>query len=320
MLAELLKTRQKPGYIIPIYEGQALKDGQKDSLHRRRDVFHPSEISGDFCPRSWLLHYRDVGLYAKRKITPQNQAWFDVGTALHSMVQERLGNAGVLWGNWICNRWCLDERCTHVGFKPDDRVCPKIDTRKPQWEYCELPVVDEELNIGGSTDGVCVLPIGKYVFEFKTANTNTYDTLVEPLEIHKEQSMWYLDILSRKDRELEKMFMLLQADGIDTAENLSVVRMPFRGVIILYMNKNDQSLREFIVDYHTKVHLPAKVRIEDEEDLTVKEVIEEKKILLKETLVHMEKGTLPPKLDVCISKSCARARRCNASNVCFEQD
>ena len=86
------------------------------------------------------------------------------------------------------------------------------------------------------------------------------------------------------------------------------------------MNKNDQSLREFIVDDHTKVHLPAKVRIEDEEDLTVKEVIEEKKIVLKETLVHREKGTLPPKLDVCISKSCARARRCNARNVCFEQD
>ena len=73
-----------------------------------------------------------------------------------------------------------------------------------------------------------------------------FATLMEPLAEHKEQGLWYLDVLERRKRELETFFMEAANQGLDVSRQLEVVRMPFSGVVILYMNKNDQTMREFL--------------------------------------------------------------------------
>ena len=314
MLKELLKARlrEDTGYVLPVLEKQVLKDGKVDALRRRRDCFHPSEISRGFCPREWLLMDRNRDLYLAESGTAQQQLHFATGHALHEMVQATLGRAGVLWGNWKCTRNCSGGTCTFTGFKPDKDACPDS---KDGWVYEEISVVDEELNIRGHTDGILVLRKGKFVFEFKSANTRTFSTLLEPLQAHKIQGMWYLDVLERNARQEEKQLMELQAQGHDVDLALKIVRMPYKGVIIVYMNKNDQSMREFLVDRNTKLSIAGKPTKE-----TVYDIVQETKPVLVETLRHRDEGTLPPRLDECTKKSCPRARKCAARHICFAKD
>lgn len=316
MLKDLVKSRKKEGYAIPILEQQTLVEGYRDRMKRSRGVFHPSEICGDwFCPREWLLCERDRSLYLKRKVNVNTQMRFDVGKWLHRMVQEKLGNAGVLFGRWKCLRRCLDEKCIQFGFKPG-RECPEADKRGTHalWVFDELPVQDDELLIDGSTDGLLVTKGCKYVFEFKTMYDDGFATLMEPPAEHKEQGLWYLDVLERRNRELETFFMETANQGLDVSRQLEVVRMPFSGVVILYMNKNDQTMREFLVRGKRPPTWEFLVKADD----PVRDVIEEKREVLKQTLVHKENQTLPPRLARCSDKTAYRAKMCLARKECFE--
>lgn len=319
MLKDLIKSQEKKGYVIPLLEESALLHGKRDSLKRRRDCFHPSEISGDFCPRSWLLGQRDPSLYAQRSVGPQTQWIFDVGTEVHELVQRRLGDTGKLFGLWQCGHWCLKERCVHYGFKPKG-VCPKGSGRKPYWQYTEVPVIDEELEIRGHTDGILALDMGKYIFEFKTANSRTFSTLAEPLDAHKEQAAWYLDVLSRNSYMMERKLEETQASGVDVSEALRVQRQPFSGAVIVYMNKDTQAFREFVVNRTGPVVMPDRIKIRGVEFQQEPGIIEEKRELLQQVLKWRDEGYLPPRLDVCINKSCTRARKCFARDACFSKD
>ena len=319
MLKDLIKSQEKKGYVIPLLEESALLNGKMDSYKRRRDCFHPSEISGDFCPRAWILGQRDKTLYYEDQVSPQTQWVFDVGTEVHALVQRRLGSTGKLFGLWECKRWCLEERCVYYGFKPEKR-CPLNTDHKVKWEYKEVPVIDEELGIYGKTDGVVVLKEGKYIFEFKTVNSRTFSTLAEPLDTHKEQAEWYMDVLSRNSHKMEAILEDMQRQGIDVEEVLRVQRQPFRGTVIVYMNKDTQAFREFVVNKTGPIVMPDRIKIRGIDFDEDEGIIEEKKKLLIQTLQWRDEGYLPERLDVCTSKSCARARRCFARNACFNKE
>jgi hypothetical protein len=319
MLKDLIKSQGKAGYVIPLLEEATLLAGKRDAYNRRRDCFHPSEISGDFCPRAWLLGQKDMTLYLENEVGVQTQWRFDVGSTLHTLIQERLGLTGKLFGMWKCKRWCLEDRCVHYGFKPEGS-CPLDTPEKASWEYEEVDVVDEDFAIYGKTDGIVVLQEGKFVLEFKTMNSRTFSTLAEPLAEHKEQAAWYVDILERNSWKVEQVLMQLKSNGGQVDAALRVARQPFKGAIIVYMNKDTQEFREFMVRTSVPLVLPDKIKIrgmEFDEDV---DVLEEKKKLIKQTLAWRDEGFLPERLDVCTSKNCARARKCFAKSACFKKD
>lgn len=317
MLKELIKNQERRGYVVPLLNEEALLNGKMDSYKRKRDCFHPSEISGDFCPRSWVLGQMDKTLYYSQQVGAGLQWVFDVGTEIHELVQRRLGNTGKLFGLWQCRRWCLEKRCVSYGFRPDNK-CPLGDDHKVDWEYREVPVIDDELNICGRTDGIVILDVGKYIFEFKTMNSRTFATLAEPLDSHAEQAEWYLDILSRNSYLMEQELLKMQDKGVDVKEALEEQRKPFKGVIIVYMNKDTQVFREFMINKSSPLIIPDKIKIRGV-DFDIEEgVIEEKKSVLRQTLEWYEEGVIPERLPVCTSKSCTRARRCFAKDACFK--
>lgn len=320
MLKDLIKSREKGGYVIPILDETALLAGKVATYKRRRDCFHPSEISGHFCPRAWLLGQRDKTLYYEQTVDVQTQWRFDVGSTLHELVQERLGLSGKLFGVWKCKRWCMEERCMHYGFKPEDGTCPMNMPKKAKWEYCEVAVIDEELEIHGKTDGILLLKTGKHVFEFKTANSRTFSTLAEPLDEHKEQASWYIDVLTRSSWKIEQNLEQMKQDGFNVDESLRVVRQPFKGAVIVYMNKDTQEFREFVVKADMPLVLPDKVKIRGMEFDTDVDALEEKKALLRQTLKWRDEGFMPDRLDICTSKSCTRARTCFAKEACFKKE
>lgn len=317
LLKDLIRSRNKEGLVIPLIEQQVLIEGKRDAMARKQGVFHPSEITYDFCPREWLYRDRDRTMVLRRKVDANTQLKFGVGHALHKMVQDLLGNAGVLFGYWSCERNCLSEKCVQFGFKPSQEcsLSPNKEA-KAKWKFDELPVIDEELNISGSTDGLLITKGSKYVFEFKTIYENGFSTLVEPLKHHKEQALWYLDVLERNNDVLENMLSKMEMQGVDVSEQLKVVRMPFSGVVSLYMNKNDQSLREFL----TRGNAPPTREFLIEMGSEERDELEKKKEILRQTLVHREEGTLPERHEKCTDKMAYRARRCVARIECFREE
>lgn len=314
MLSELLKSLHSTGEIMPILQRQAVLNAKQDRLQRKHNVFHPSEICGDFCPRSWLLLQRYPELYSVNNVTSTLQMVFDVGKVIHRYVQELLGDSGVLYGVWRCARYCNGKQCVHYGFKPpQDMFNCSID---PIWQYCEVPVLDKEYNIAGSTDGIVLLnsQTTKYVFEFKTINDSGFKTLAQALVSHKEQAGWYMDVLERNRAKEEKLLMKQAQKGVDVSEPLRIVRIPYSGVINVYMNKNDQQLREF-VELPKMENLTTRVTLNDN---NVGEQIQEKKKVLKQTLQCAKAGELMPRLEHCTHKTCNRARKCLVASKCFE--
>lgn len=320
MLKDLVKAREKGGLVVPLLQEAALLAGKKDSYRRKRDCFHPSEICGDFCPRSWVLGQRDPSLYLKQEVGPELQWKFDTGSMSHELVQERLGNAGYLFGEWRCKRWCLSERCRFFGFKPKRNACPLGAKHKAKFEYGEVRVVDEELCIAGKTDGILVIPRGKYVFEYKTMRSATFDTLAEPLDEHKEQAVLYLEVLKKNNDLLVDMLVEMQETGMCVDAELAVAQMSYKGVVLVYQNKDTQKFKEFVIDVRTPLKIPSSIELGEIVVETEEDWIEQKFDLLRRTLEYRKDGVLPDRLEACGSKTSARARSCFAKDACFGEE
>ena len=69
---------------------RTLKNENKKTWTRKTGVFHPSALSG--CKRS--LYYDRIGTEPKEQIPIDLRALFDMGHAVHDLVQSRLKDVG----------------------------------------------------------------------------------------------------------------------------------------------------------------------------------------------------------------------------------
>jgi len=182
----------------------------------RRPGFHPSELHR-LCPVFYYFmeqarlglasdnprpHYEFLAeaLAAKRKDFPGHLILeFEVGDAIHQMVQYHLGVNGVLWGVWMCPR-C--ERRTKPGFMPRVTApgmggqpvfgpAPCVGCRgtnrreRHSWLYLEPRVYSEEWGIDGRCDGDLRVQRGDQVYrcalEIKSINDAGYSQKMGPL-------------------------------------------------------------------------------------------------------------------------------------------
>ena len=128
--------------------------GRRDTHELPKGVFHPSEISGDYCPRRVVL--RKVVKVKAQKIeaAPKTIRIWNLGSAVHWWQQNKVyGPMGILWGIWVRG----DK--ARIGFQPD-----------PSWLYRETPIHDLDNFIGGHVDGYLLLENGWWILEIKTAN------------------------------------------------------------------------------------------------------------------------------------------------------
>lgn len=310
-IAEILKTRIKNehrGFAVPVIEEQILIDGSLGNKDRVRSVFHPSEICrGDFCPRSWILGHRDPSMYKNKKINLLQQKRFDCGSDFHKYMQKKAGNSGILFGAWECIFNCEGTNCLHVGFSPSNTCVPgKKD--KSFWRYKEPILSDPIYNIGGQTDGIAKIADRKYLLEFKSMNTDSFRTLIEPLPNDIEQSLWYIDILERCGFE---QFNAVK-DYLED-QDVQFMKLPYEGSLIIYGDKNDHTYKEYFIP--SKGLARVKNSLDSKDDVFLR--IESKKEMLLNTLKHRDDGTLPERLYQCDDKSSTRAKQCFASKPCF---
>lgn len=245
-LKKYLAANRKPSRVVgPVERHMLTRTLDSD---RRQDVLHPSEIiKEDWCHRE--SYYKIID--AKQGILPEMerpslrlQSIFDVGHAAHAKWQGYLAEMGSLWGSW---------ECRECGSRPVDpgpipSYCGVCGRRS--WKYDELALFDEDLMIGGSTDGWLIGLGDDALLEIKSVGTGTIRTYAPAL-------------LADADNNLEKAFNNIRAPFIDhrrqgqTYLHLThlmhqkgkLQRTPPEEIVFLYECKSNQAYKEFTVKY-----------------------------------------------------------------------
>jgi len=296
----------------------------------RKPGLHASSLN-KLCGRRRLL----ISAFGENQVphTAGNYLTFDVGHAMHFWWQERyLGPKQELIGDWVCVgcpcpecgplvelATCREDRiaiykscssCRGTGGKVTRGLMPlKCECGKPWQEsvhYLELPVVNEELNYVGHTDGLLKHKPKPRIFEFKTISVSEYEKhFVKkknpvPLEDHVVQAHAYMAPL-----------------GLDEA-------------IIVYENKGSQckwkvnmfgqfealetKLKTFLIKFDNAIWDPIVARIhEDHRAVAALQVIlDEKRTPSREEIAEFPR--------ICSDKNCNLAARCALSRECFSLD
>ncbi len=201
----------------------------------------------------------------------------------------------------------------------------------------EVPVLNEQYNIQGHTDGILDLGDEIAILEIKSINDRGFSTLKDAKEEHKQQGLIYLycieerrnyihekypsrevffsescvrerrNYFSTKYQHMKSGSKYTREEKIENEVNLNMILddilydtdKPVSKVIFLYENKNTQELREYTVERN----------ISTEHILTdllsgysyLNECVEKKELPIRE-------GS---------SKSCNMCRWCNYQNECW---
>lgn len=233
-------------------------------------------------------------------IDPRTQRIFDNGSGVHERLQSYL----------------LDMELLHMD---------------------EVPLINDEFNIQGHTDGFLNLTDEVAILEIKSINDNQFTQLKDAKEEHKKQGLIYLYCAEERRKWLHENYKTVEEFNASYGERykyfeahyqhmqggrkytreqkirnevmlnmladniLFYTNKPLSKVIFLYENKNNQELKEYCV----------------ERNLTTEPILEE----VLEDYAYLneccENKELPPREGT--SKSCTMCRWCDYKNECFIQ-
>ena len=221
--------------------------------------FHPSGLSD--CARKEV--YEKLG-FKRGSPSPKLVRVFNNGTYVHNRIQTYLGDMGILKGNWQC------PECTERwwGFKYVNSGCKCSSKDKPEPRYLEVPIEDEVLKMRGHGDGIIVLNGQDYLLEIKSINENGFKNLTGPMDKHRVQANLYM-----KNRGL-------------------------KAVVFLYECKNDQLLKEYIVDYDPVLNT-------------------QYELVMRTALEGLKSHVLPER--VCKVPADGKKRWCEVCELCFSE-
>lgn len=294
-LKEMFQAMKKEGYVTAPLDQFLFEQANKPN-DRAVNVNAPSQAGK--CNRAnyyMRMQYENDG-----SIDPRTQRIFDNGTYTHERLQNYLIDMELL---------IMDE----------------------------VPIINDVYNIQGHTDGFLDLTDEVAILEIKSINDNQFGQLRDAKEEHKKQGLIYLycaeerriwlhetyntaeefnasyeerykyfesryqhmkggSKFTREQKIKNEVMLNMLADNI-----LFYTDKPISKVIFLYENKNNQELKEFVVERNMTT----------EPILT--EVLEDYEYLNK----CCETETLPPREGT--GKSCNMCRWCSYKNECYIQ-
>lgn len=293
-LKDMFSAMRKEGYVTGPLDRWLFEQANKPN-DRAVNVNAPSQAGN--CLRA--NYYMRTQVDSDGSIDPRTQRIFDNGTHTHLRLQGYLLEMGILM---------MDE----------------------------VPVLESTLNIQGHTDGLLDLPDDEVaVLEIKSINDNQFSQLKDAKEEHKKQGLIYLYSLEQRrlwlhehyqteaefnasyderhhyfeqfyqhmksgrkytrEQKIENEVMLnLVADNI-----LFHTVKPITKVIFLYEDKNNQELKEFVVEHN----------------ISTQPILDEVLSGYRELNECVENGTLPPREGT--NKSCNQCRWCDFKNECW---
>ena len=236
-LKDFLGTRKNQTKVISRVD-RYLQTRRPDTS-RRTDVLHPSEIVGkDWCLRASYHLLR--GAEPKRVSHPLRlENVFRTGHDIHEKWQGWLGDAGYLYGYWRC-RACGSLTVAMYQGAPEHSC---ITCGLHMWQYAEVPVYIDSLRIQGHTDGWLVFPDDEdHLLEIKSIGVGTIR--------HYESGLLSYGSLEEMFKQISRPFYghNLQVQVYFEALHREYGDEAPQKAIILYENKSNQDVKEFVIE------------------------------------------------------------------------
>ena len=230
-LKKFLDAKAKPSRLLGDIERYLMARPVGD---RSTTVLHPSEmIKKDWCKRASYFLLSGVEKKAD-KPGLRLQSIFDEGHAIHAKWQHWFQDMGVLHGRFKCRV------CEGITFGTSPTICGQCDV-EGKLVYDEVTLFDNDLRIGGHTDG-WIKGIGNdCLIEIKSIGPGTirieapglmndadgdfmkaWNNVRRPFSPHIMQGQMYLELMKRMGNPVDE-------------------------IVFLYELKADQSYKEFAI-------------------------------------------------------------------------
>lgn len=291
-LKDVFNSIKKEGYITAPLDEYLYQQANKPN-DRAVDVNAPSQAGN--CNRA---NYYMRKQYEGDAIQPRTMRIFDNGTYTHVRLQGYLSDMFLL----ICD---------------------------------EVPLIDDEYKIQGHTDGFLDLGDEIAILEIKSINENQFSQLKDAKDEHKCQGLIYLYCAEKRRKFLHSNYSnyeefdnskmdrikyfrkhyqhmkdgskFTREEKIDNEVKLNLIAddilfgtdKPITKVIFLYENKNNQELKEFVV----------------ERNQLTEPILDEVLSKYKELNKYCTDNVEPPREGT--SKSCNECRWCDYKNTCW---
>lgn len=235
------KSSEEEGFSLKKYlQSGRLKLSRARTPYPQGKTFRPSSLSYPYCRRSKVAQLAGkIELYDKPP-APKLQLIFDMGHAIHDIIQGYFWDMGVLKGSYKCLK-C--DKIYHDLVSPD--ACPsgiKSHERK-HLKYKEVRMVDEEHRINGRCDGIILVDGVEHLMDIKSIQNRTEKT--------PDQYFCFEDLEDGpKSDHVVQLQLYMWISGIPNGH-------------LLYVAKNTHMIKTFNIPYDFSILEPHLKEIEE---------------------------------------------------------
>lgn len=203
--------------------------------------FSPSSLTYSLCERAKVAQIAGFHTIYHEAAAPKLQLTFDMGNAIHEIMQNYFWEAGVLEGEFRCTK------CEKSFWAVSPKECPNVKSHsKRHLKFKEISLLKPEYQLKGRSDGIILFGDERHYMDIKSiANSSanphekqlTFEKLDEegPRESHIVQLMLY---------------MFMQQQNPDYPE-LNITKAH-----LLYVGKNSHQTKSYYIEYDETVIQP----------------------------------------------------------------
>lgn len=267
------RSKSGPVSLAGVLQRQRVRLNRSKVARPASTSFAPSGITYGLCHRSKVAQLAGLITLTYDIPTPKLQFKFDLGHAIHDIIQRYYWECGMLEGEFACIK------CDKTFYARSPDACPfRKSHRRSHLKFKEVVLKNEEHRISGRCDGYVWVEIAKKgddVTEEK--HLQDIKSISNRMPTDPEQSWCFEDLEERgpKPDHIVQLCLYMWMSGIHKGH-------------LLYVGKATEQIKSFYVDYDYAVIEPYLQEI--------KGIIE-----MAEKLKAGEKVQLPPP---CSKKDC----------------
>lgn len=196
--------------------------------------FSPSTITYSYCRRAKIGQMAGaISLYYD-KPAPRLQLTFDLGHAIHDVVQGYFWDLGMLKGSYQCLK-C--DKIYHDLVAPTSCPSGKKTHERKHMRYKEVKATNEEYMINGRCDGILVIDGEEHIVDVKSISNRT------PKNSDKQWCFEDLAHRGPKPDHVVQLTLYMWMLGIERGH-------------LLYVAKNEPQIRSFAIPYDHSIIAP----------------------------------------------------------------